>query len=135
MAAVAHSFGGIGLSRGRVKLWQLAVGVLPFYESRIEHDFRPQRVSSGFRRVGTNPRLTTRTPFQQQYSKLRAAPFAPVDPKHLGYKHPGAPGFIRGEIKNLYPINKPRIYPWRNKKPVSDETCPPEFIRGVNASI
>jgi uncharacterized protein (DUF433 family) len=24
VAAVAHSFGGIGLSRGRVKLWQLA---------------------------------------------------------------------------------------------------------------
>ena len=92
MAAVPHPFGGIGLSRGRVKLGQLAVGVLPFYESRIEHDFRPQRVSSG-PESRYKPRLTTRTPFQQQYSKLRAAPFAPVDRKHPGYKPPDS--FLR----------------------------------------
>jgi hypothetical protein len=29
----------------------------------------------------------------------------------------------------------PRIHPWRNKKPVSDETCPPNLSVGAVAAI
>jgi hypothetical protein len=40
------------------------------------------------------------------------------------------PGLILLRLTESIQDTSPRIHPWRNKKPVSDETCPPNFSVG-----